>query len=347
MKSQKTDRAFYFDPHFFIPVGIILLLIFGGIGYFLGQWFSNNNKFNPKNWPECDYVPCPSKINTLLEQATKEACVQDEDCILVNKEREPDCCYINGCEPIDYSLDKYIAVNANWRDQQIQASCKQDIGCPNCDPKPINDQYQAVCKNNRCEKVSFEEDRIIIPPSGNSCCTKEQLDAGFRCIQGCEPPVARENDLIPGYFCTDPETVLSRSKFGCPICLSSSTNISTPKGEINIKKLKVGDAVWSVDKYKRKVAVPIVKTSSVQVQVNHQMVNLNLVDGRKLLVSPGHPTIEGKSVGELKKGDMYAGSVIISHSLEVYTDTKTYDILPGGDTGFYFANGILLGSTLK
>jgi len=30
-----------------------------------------------------------------------------------------------------------------------------------------------------------------------------------------------------------------------------------------------------------------------------------------------------------------------------YAGEKTYDLLPAGDTGVYWANGILLGSTLK
>jgi len=29
-----------------------------------------------------------------------------------------------------------------------------------------------------------------------------------------------------------------------------------------------------------------------------------------------------------------------------YTGTDTYDLLPSGNTGFYWANGILIGSTL-
>jgi len=30
-----------------------------------------------------------------------------------------------------------------------------------------------------------------------------------------------------------------------------------------------------------------------------------------------------------------------------YQETATFDILPSSSTGFYWANGILLGSTLK
>jgi hypothetical protein len=30
-----------------------------------------------------------------------------------------------------------------------------------------------------------------------------------------------------------------------------------------------------------------------------------------------------------------------------YKGVETYDLLPSGDTGYYWANGILMGSTLK
>jgi len=51
-------------------------------------------------------------------------------------------------------------------------------------------------------------------------------------------------------------------------------------------------------------------------------------------------------------GDLYDGASVASAQLVPYGGDATYDILPSGDTGFYWANGlpakagVLLGSTL-
>jgi hypothetical protein len=77
------------------------------------------------------------------------------------------------------------------------------------------------------------------------------------------------------------------------------------------------------------------------------MVHLVLDDGRELFVSPGHPTIDGRTVGELVSGEMYNGAFVISAEHVLYNEGATFDLLPSGDTGFYWADGILVGSTLR
>lgn len=139
----------------------------------------------------------------------------------------------------------------------------------------------------------------------------------------------------------------SMNNGGCPICLSSSTMINTMNGEVNVKDIKAGDLVLSVDKNGNKVSVVVLKTSSVRAPQDHKVVHLVLKDGRNVYVSPGHPTINGKLIGDLKEGEIYNDQKIIKAELVPYTDSRTYDIFPAGDTGFYFANGIPLGSTLK
>ncbi len=73
---------------------------------------------------------------------------------------------------------------------------------------------------------------------------------------------------------------------------------------------------------------------------------LKLADGRKLFASPAHPTADGRALSDLLPGDLLDGSRITQIEQTVYTGGATYDILPSGPTGFYWANGILLGSTL-
>ncbi len=133
----------------------------------------------------------------------------------------------------------------------------------------------------------------------------------------------------------------------CPICLAASTLIDTPAGPLPVEKLRAGMLVWTVDVAGRRVAQPLVRVGKTFVPANHQVVHIKLEDGRELWVSPGHPTAGGVPVGRLKVGDSIDGGTIIStHSIR-YTGTATYDLLPDGETGYYWANGVLLASTLK
>ena len=129
-------------------------------------------------------------------------------------------------------------------------------------------------------------------------------------------------------------------------CLSSASRIATPIGDVAVTSLNVGDIVWTVDAAGKRIVRPLVKVSHVSAP-NHRVVHLILTDGRTLDVSGPHPTADGRTVGDLQTGDAYDNSIVKSATLIKYSGTATYDILPAGDTGFYFANGILMGSTLK
>lgn len=132
----------------------------------------------------------------------------------------------------------------------------------------------------------------------------------------------------------------------CPICLSSASKIATPIGEVVVTTLQVGDIIWTIDRLGNRIVRPLVKASHISVS-NHHVIHLVLADGRTLDVSAPHPTADGRTVGDLTAGDAYDGSVVKSAALKPYEGSATYDILPAGDTGYYWANGILMGSTLK
>jgi hypothetical protein len=76
------------------------------------------------------------------------------------------------------------------------------------------------------------------------------------------------------------------------------------------------------------------------------MVHLRLADGRELLASPGHRTADGRPLGSLALGDEVDASKVTLWELVPYQGSRTYDLLPAGATGTYWANGILLSSTL-
>jgi hypothetical protein len=133
----------------------------------------------------------------------------------------------------------------------------------------------------------------------------------------------------------------------CPICLAAATLIATPGGPVPVTDIRKGMLVWTERADGSRIAEPVLEVGSMAVPAGHLMVQLLLADGRNLLVSPGHKTADGRPAGTLKAGDELDGSTITRAELVPYQGARTYDLLPGGPTGQYWANGILLSSTLK
>jgi hypothetical protein len=133
----------------------------------------------------------------------------------------------------------------------------------------------------------------------------------------------------------------------CPICLAAGTLIDTPRGAVRVEQLQEGDSVWTLNEGGERVAAVLLKTGSVRVPATHQMIHITLSDGRELGASPGHPTADQRAIGSLTVGDTLDGAQIIQLERVPYSGGLTFDILPSGGTGFYWANGILMGSTLK
>ena len=63
-------------------------------------------------------------------------------------------------------------------------------------------------------------------------------------------------------------------------------------------------------------------------------------------MSPGHPLTDGRVAGDLKTNDILDGARVRTVDLVGYAGGATFDLLPGSATGFYWANGILIASTL-
>lgn len=129
-------------------------------------------------------------------------------------------------------------------------------------------------------------------------------------------------------------------------CLSPSTKIDTPYGPKAISKLNTGDKVYTLNDQGDKVSARIIEKSKIHVSKLHQMIHLGMMDDRILIVSPDHPTNDSRTVRELFPKEKYNDSSINTVKLIAYDHSYTYDILPEGKTGYYWANGILIGSTL-
>jgi hypothetical protein len=133
-------------------------------------------------------------------------------------------------------------------------------------------------------------------------------------------------------------------RYGCPICLAAGDRIATPNGEIPVTELRPGMLVWTIDAGRR-VAAPISVVGHTPAPFGHRVIRVVLADGRTVVASPGHPTGDGRRVGELNPGDLLDGSRVKSTESMPYVG-NTWDLLPLSSTGEYWANGVLLGSTL-
>jgi len=132
----------------------------------------------------------------------------------------------------------------------------------------------------------------------------------------------------------------------CPICLAAGTRIDTPRGVVAVENLQIGDPVWTMNAAGERRAATILRTSRVPVPASHQVVHVTLSDGRELRASPSHPSADGRLLHDLEVNDLLDGARVVLVERLPYGGTATYDILPSGETGFYWANGILMGSTL-
>lgn len=131
----------------------------------------------------------------------------------------------------------------------------------------------------------------------------------------------------------------------CPICLAYGVLISTPAGPVPVQDVSPGMTVWTTDLDGRRVRGVVLQIGSMLAPIGHEVVQLMLADGRTVMASPGHPTADGRRIGDLLPGDALDGSRVVSSILIPYS-SATYDLLPSGPTGTYFADGVLLGSTL-
>src|SRR6267143_190923 len=100
--------------------------------------------------------------------------------------------------------------------------------------------------------------------------------------------------------------------------VSRAARVSTPSGDVAVEDLRVGDVVWTRNAAGARVAAPLVEIGTTPVPATHRVVHFVLSDGRTVRVSPGHPTADGRKVGDLGAGDSYDGAVVVSAELMPY-----------------------------
>ncbi len=139
----------------------------------------------------------------------------------------------------------------------------------------------------------------------------------------------------------------SRGALNCPICLAAGTWIDTPAGPVRVEDVRPGTLVWTADTEGRRLVARVERTGRTPVPPDHQVMHVRLRDGRELYASPGHPSASGLPLGALAVGDTLDGSSVVVAQRMRYAGEATFDLLPSGPTGTYWANGVLLRSTLR
>jgi hypothetical protein len=132
----------------------------------------------------------------------------------------------------------------------------------------------------------------------------------------------------------------------CPICLVRGSLIDTPCGGVPVEELGKGMAIWTLDSAGRRIIGQVVQRVATPVASSFQVLRVRLSDGRTVAASAGHPASEGKPLGNYRTGDTLDGAVVAAVQRLVYHGGTTYDLLPSGGSGLYWANGVLLKSTL-
>jgi hypothetical protein len=182
------------------------------------------------------------------------------------------------------------------------------------------------------------------PPCGGTVCTTLQFCCNSQCCNAGEICCDVPGPVSAGARCVAP--VNGTCPVGCNgcICNAEGTLIATPAGNRAIETLRAGDLVYSVD-HGRMIAVPITMVHRTPVH-DHTVMRVEFENGARLFTSPQHPTVDGRHFGEVTSGDRIDGLLVRSATPVPYRGSATWDILPASDTGAYYAEGVLIGSTL-
>ena len=200
-------------------------------------------------------------------------------------------------------------------------------------------------------------------PCGDAgICGRDEICVRGRCAGCCDVPPSCvpipsgcSGALACGCFATDPcggcTTCLTVDRDGVQCgnsmcqCAAPWTLVETPEGARAIAELHVGDLVYSVD-HGVVTVVPIARTVRTAVH-RHTVARVVLATGAVLEVTGRHPTADGRTLDALAPGDRLGDATVVSVETVPYEEPFTYDILPASDTGAYFAEGALIGSTLR
>ncbi|MDD4876882.1 MAG: hypothetical protein PHQ86_07135 [Dehalococcoidales bacterium] len=202
---------------------------------------------------------------------------------------------------------------------------------------PAKEEYSAE------EKLLIYREHKILTHAVKLTITGDKYNFSLRVEEG-------QGELIEGTITKSGEIkILKREdSFNTyPICLAKGTHIETSLGLVLVELVHKGMLVWTVDNSGDRVLAPVIKIANTPVPSSFSVVKVELSDTRTITASQNHPTADNKALGDYEVGNTLDGAQVFSIEYLPYTDKATYDILPAGDTGLYWADGILLKSTLN
>src|SRR5258706_9748229 len=178
----------------------------------------------------------------------------------------------------------------------------------------------------------------------------DAVPGGYQYELSVSPSGGEPDQAVTGMITLDGtahETSRRARLGGCPICLETATRIATPNGDIPVPLIRTGDVVWTTDATGRRVAATVEQVVRRATPGPHLMLRLALSDGRQLVAAGVHPAADGTLLRQLHPGLQFDGATIVSTTWIASNAPATFDILPAGPSGTYWANDILMGSTLK
>lgn len=129
-------------------------------------------------------------------------------------------------------------------------------------------------------------------------------------------------------------------------CLPPEALIATPSGEIPIRDVRVGMSIWTRNRDGARVVGIVELVSNPSVQKGHHLSRVVLDDGRVIVASPEHPLLGQKRMQDLQIGNDYDGAKVNDVQFLEYSGSSTYNVLPSGETGVYWVNGVPVTSTI-
>ena len=93
--------------------------------------------------------------------------------------------------------------------------------------------------------------------------------------------------------------------------------------------------VWTLDATGLRNQTVVAQTVRRPVPPTASIVHLALANGREVMVSAGHPTTDGRTIGGLAVGDRLDGSRVIKADAIPDNQPAKYDLLAAGETGSY------------
>lgn len=127
--------------------------------------------------------------------------------------------------------------------------------------------------------------------------------------------------------------------------VAAGTLIATPRGAVPVENLHGGSSVWSRTEQGERIVAEVMNAARLPSPQLRMILRLQLSNGTEVAATRRARLADGREIGELAEGDPVGGERVVGIRNEPYPGEAVYDLLPGSETGVYWANGILFRSS--